>query len=82
MSIHWSIERVRQLAEKRSKQHKCTRCGLFYFKTEDNCPHCSALPDYKVKLLLKKRSKERSTLGMLMFLAMALLMLFLYFINT
>ena len=82
MSIHWSVERARQLAERRKKQNKCVRCELLYFKTEVKCPHCSDIPDYKVKLLLAKRKKERTTIGKYMLLGMFVIMLFLYYSNS
>jgi len=82
MSVAWSIERARELAERRKKQKKCDRCNLFYFKTLDKCPHCSELPDYKVKLLIKQRKKERINLGKYMFIGMFVIVLALYIINT
>ena len=82
MSIAWSIMRARELAERRKKQNKCNRCGLFYFKTHDKCPHCSELPNYKVKLLIKQRRKERTNLGKYMFIGMFVIALALYIINT
>jgi len=82
MSIAWSIERARKLAERRKKQNKCDRCGLFYFKTLDKCPHCSELPGYKVKSLIKQRKKERINIGKYMFIGMFVIVLALYIINT
>jgi len=82
MSIVGSIEQARELTERRKKQNKCERCGLFYFKTHDKCPHCSELPDYKVKLLIKQRKKERTKIGKYMFIGMGIIVLALYIINT
>jgi len=81
MSIHWSVERAKELTERRSKQNKCVRCELFYFKTQLKCPHCSELPDYKVKLLLAKRKKERSIMGKSMLLGMFTILFILYYSN-
>ncbi len=82
MSISWSIERARELAERRKKQNKCNRCGLFYYKTHAKCPHCSELPDYKVKLFIKQRKKERTKIGKYMFIGMFVIIIVLYLINT
>lgn len=83
MSIFlWQLERAKESRERRKKQNKCNRCGFLYFKTLDKCPHCSELPDYKVKLLIKKRRKERATIGKFMLLGMLLIVLALYIINT
>ncbi len=70
MSLLWSINRARDLAERRKHQQKCQRCGLFYSITDSNCPHCTDLSDYKIKWLLKKRSTERTSLGRYMLYAM------------
>jgi len=83
MSIFlWQIERAKELRERRKKQNKCNRCGFFYLKTLEKCPHCSELPDYKVKLLINKRRKERTTIGKFMLLAMLLIILAFYLTNT
>ena len=80
MSIFlWQAERVAQLEKLRKKQSKCERCGQFYLKTLHQCPHCSNLNDYKVKLLLKKRAIERISLGRYMFLFAMLILVILYF---
>jgi hypothetical protein len=82
MSVAWSIARAKELAERRKKQNKCDRCSLFYFKTHEKCPHCSELPDYKVKLLLKKRKNERLSIGRYMFYGMFVIVITLYIMNT
>lgn len=80
MSIFlWQAERAAQLAKLRKKQSECKRCGLYYLKTLHQCPHCSNLKDYKVKLLLKKRAMERISLGRTMFLLAMLILVILYF---
>ncbi len=82
MSISWAIERARELTERRKQQNRCERCELFYFKTQINCPHCSELPNYKVKLLIKRRKKERTNIGKYMFIGMFVILIVLYLINT
>ena len=77
-TLLWQIEKVKELRELRKKQNKCERCGFYYFKTLEKCPHCSDLPDYKIKLLIKKRLKERKKIGKYMLLAMSIIMLALY----
>ena len=78
MSIHWSIVRARELADRRKKQNKCRRCGQLYFKTETQCPHCSELSDHQIRQALAKRAKFRLGLGKGMFImAMAIIVLLL-----
>ena len=78
----WSTERAKELRERRKNQKTCDRCSLLYFKTLDKCPHCSELPDYKVKLLIKKRKKERQAIGKYMLLGMLTILIILYLVNT
>ena len=79
MSVHWSVERARELAERRKKQNKCVRCELYYYKTENKCPHCSDIPDYKIKSIIAKRKKERTTIGKYMLLAMVTIIFAMYY---
>jgi len=81
----WQLERARELRERRKQQNRCDRCDrcdFYYFKTLEKCPHCSELPDYKVKLLIKRRKKERATIGKYMFIGMFVILFLLYIINT
>jgi len=64
----WLSDKVSKLQEKRKKQNKCERCGLFYFKTEEKCPHCSELKDHQIKQALTKRANFRLGLGKGMFI--------------
>jgi len=78
----WSTERAKELRERRKNQKKCDRCNLLYFKTLVKCPHCSELREYKVKLLIKQRKRERQTIGKYMILGMLAILIALYLINT
>ena len=68
MSMLWLGKRASELQEKRNKQTKCERCGQFYFKTEEKCPHCSELTDLQVKHALSSRAGFRLGLGKGMFI--------------
>jgi len=46
---------------------KCTRCSTLYPKSDDKCPSCHHLPDYRLKLALKERRAFRTNLGKYMF---------------
>jgi len=72
----------KDLAERRKNQNKCPRCELYYLKTIVKCPHCSELSDYKVKLLIKKRAKERTGLGKYMLFGMLAILIIMYYLNT
>jgi len=77
-----SAKRAKELADQRKKQHKCVRCDLLYFKTLEKCPHCSELPNHKVKQLMKQRGEERSNLGKFMLLGMLAIIFLMYLFNT
>jgi len=64
----WLADKVSKLHGKRKRQKKCERCGLFYLKTADKCPHCSELKDDQVKRALAKRAAFRLGLGKGMFI--------------
>ncbi len=76
----WQSKRAAELRERRKHQNKCERCGLFYFKTEEKCPHCSNLKDYQLKLLLKKRMSERLSLGRGMLIAAVAIIILMFLI--
>jgi len=76
----WLADKVSKLQEKRKKQKKCERCGLFYFKTEEQCPHCSALKDHQVKKALTKRANFRLGLGKTMFIVAILIIVLMLLI--
>lgn len=59
----YSLNELQDKIKIRRQQKFCKRCGLLYKKIMDNCPHCHHIKDYKLKLLLKKRAKERISLG-------------------
>lgn len=80
MSMLWLGDRASKLQERRKKQNKCGRCGFFYFKTEEICPHCSELTDHQVKRALSKRAGFRIGLGKGMFLAAVLIIVLMLLI--
>ena len=80
MSILWLSDRASKLKKRRQNQNKCIRCGLIYFKTEDNCPNCSELTDDQVKGALSQRLNFRIGLGKSMFLASMVIIGLMFFI--
>lgn len=74
------IKHVEEKIAHRKTLKECERCKLLYKKTEDNCPHCTHLPDSELQLLLSERKETRLSLGKLMFIgAMAIIILMFVF---
>ena len=76
----WLGKRASELQERRKNQNKCERCGQFYPKTENQCPHCSELTDQQVQNALSKRASFRFSLGKIMFIAAAIIIVLMLFI--
>jgi len=74
----WLADKVSKLHEKRKRQNKCERCGLFYLKTEDKCPHCSELKDLQVERALAKRAGFRLGLGKAMFIVAVIITILMF----
>ncbi len=47
----------------RATLRKCERCGLFFKKQLDRCPHCSQLDDEALLRQIARRSNYRVNLG-------------------
>lgn len=47
----------------RATLRKCERCGLFFKKQLDGCPHCSQLDDEALLRQIARRSYYRVSLG-------------------
>jgi uncharacterized membrane protein YvbJ len=60
--IPWVDEKLKR----RSKQQLCNRCGLYFSKSEAECPKCKGLSNLELETILEKRSKGRLGLGKLM----------------
>ncbi|MES9834731.1 MAG: hypothetical protein ABW139_21065 [Candidatus Thiodiazotropha sp. DIVDIV] len=66
---------------KRNNQQFCERCGLLYDIYEDECPRCTGISDQKLEIVLKQRKGYRVGLGKLMYLAIAVLMIVIFYIK-
>lgn len=77
----WLFHTLEEKIQRRKFQKVCVRCGILYLKTCEECPHCSEIKDYNLKLLLKERAKFRVGLGKFMLFGAAVIMAFLLLIS-
>ena len=76
---------IHYLADKigaRKQQQTCPRCGLYFPLKLEDCPHCHQLPDAELNRLLKQRIRTRLSLGRLMFIIAAMLLIGMFILKA
>jgi len=66
----------------RNTLKKCIRCNVLYNKTIENCPHCSSLSDADLSLQLNARKTTRLSMGKLMFIGAAAIILIMFIFKS
>ncbi len=79
--MYWQFNRLSDQIKKRKNQDKCERCLQLYDKELNVCPHCADLTDHELEEALLKRATTRSRMSKIMFIAAAILLILLIFIN-
>lgn len=76
----WQYYRLKQNIKQRKQQNLCPRCGMVYYRSAAECPHCSAIDDIELQKLLETRNNGSNglinTVGYV-FIAIMMLLLFL-----
>ena len=69
MNLWWKFDDLHQSLEKIANGVCCSRCSLYFGKTEKSCPHCTGVEGAGLEVLLEERINHRRSIGYKMILA-------------